>query len=169
MAPNFLSKFVKANGSPNDPSHPRARTISDIADLRARKAANSIDTVKSVTPSLILTTENSNSPQQPSTPGSLHRSDSPRRSRSRTTTPATPQKELNDSINMPLTSSPEAVLSTSPPMGLGIDLGPLPQVPEPALSHQPAVSKETNGSGVEHLIKKKFSTKSLKSLKGNKA
>ncbi|KAL5519424.1 hypothetical protein ACEPAH_1107 [Sanghuangporus vaninii] len=163
MAPNFLSKFVKANDS-----HPRSRTISDVGDIRGRQSVSSIFEAKVNTPpSVILTTENNNSPVAPSTPGSLHRQDSPRRSRSATTTPSTPPKDLKDVTSIPQTMSPESVPSGSPEVGLGIDLGQLPKLPEPVLSHPPGLPKESNSNmnGVNHLAKRKTSSKSLKSLK----
>ncbi|OCB89012.1 hypothetical protein A7U60_g3819 [Sanghuangporus baumii] len=160
MAPNFLSKFVKANDG-----HPRSRTISDVGEIRGRRSASGTFEAKVNTPpSVILTTENNNSPVAPSTPGSLHRQDSPRRSRSATTTPSTPPKDLNDVTSIPQTMSPESVPSGSPEMGLGIDLGQLPKLPEPVLSHPPGLPKESNSNmnGVNHLAKRKTSSKSLK-------
>ncbi|EJC98764.1 uncharacterized protein FOMMEDRAFT_149108 [Fomitiporia mediterranea MF3/22] len=166
MAPNFLSKFVKANGD----SHPRARTISDIGDIRGRSASSSIDS-KALPPSVVLTTENSDSPVAPSTPGSLHREDSSsRRARSVTLTPSSQSKDLPDIVSFPQTTSPEGAVPANPSMGLGIDLGQLPQLPEPALashhSGMPMESSTTNG--VEPVVKRKLSSKSLKSLKGQK-
>ena len=165
MAPNFLSKFVKANDG-----HPRSRTISDVGDIRARRSVSSaFESKVNSPPSVVLTTDNSNSPVAPSTPGSLHRQDSPRKSRSTMNTPSTQSKELKEVVDMPQTMSPENV-PVSPEMGLGIDLGQLPKLPEPVLSQPPGFPKESNGNlnGVNHQAKRKVSSKSLKSLKNQR-
>ncbi|KAH8110583.1 hypothetical protein DFH11DRAFT_1619082 [Phellopilus nigrolimitatus] len=165
MAPNFLSKFVKSNGSLASPDHSRSRTSSDASASRAR----TIDTA-GLMPKLVLTDDDSNSPVQPSTPGSLHRQDSTgaRRTRSASLTasdrtrptPTTPRiKAAEDITDTPRTSSSDSALSTNAAMGLGVDLGQPAQPP----SGLPKESSSSNG--FESIIRRKLSSKSLKSLK----
>ncbi|KAI5120801.1 hypothetical protein M0805_002428 [Coniferiporia weirii] len=175
MAPNFLSKFVKSSStlSPGSDYSGRSRTSSDASALRHGRTisgATSLDTASLATPSLVLTTDNSDSPEQPATPGSIHRSDSQRerRARSVSLTPSnrsrpspisTPRKTAQDIIDMPHTTSPESAVPFGSTMGLGIDLGqPLPGLPKESLS----------SDGVADMLRHKQSSKSLKSLKAQK-
>ncbi|THH09336.1 hypothetical protein EW145_g2094 [Phellinidium pouzarii] len=165
MAPNFLSKFVKTNTalSPEN-NHTRSRTSSDIGPLRARTVSDAL----SITPSLVLTRDNGDSPVQPTTPGSLHRSDSPRSKRSRSASPAvsvrsrpspvtTPRREAQALLDMQCTTSPENVMRANDTMGLGIDLG------QPR-SNLPSDTSSSNGDMLKH----KHSSKSLKSVRSAK-
>lgn len=175
MAPNFLSKFVKTNGSlaPAN-NHQRVRTTSDIGPHRASTIAGPIDA--STTPSLILTNEN-DSPVQPSTPGSLHRSDSPhgRRARSASLSPSDRsrilRKESRESTLVETERTQSAPSSTGNTganeveegsMGLGIDLGLPANSNVSPLSHAPGLPAEASVSnGIENMIRRKFSSRSL--------
>lgn len=174
MAPNFLSKFVKSNGTlapfPSDGSSTdsRSRTSSDSGYhiQRGRTISGAIDTSLTSPPNFVLTSEN-DSPLQPSTPGSLHRKGSPasssgqrgtsvspaRSDRSRPTPISTPRKAATELVDMPHTTSPESDL---PSRGPSLDA---------TFQNLNASSLNTIVGGHDNLLKHKTSSKSLRSLR----
>lgn len=175
MAPNFLSKFVKSNGTLGGPlssdstsNGTRSRTPSDAGSYlqRGRTISGAIDTnTISSPPNLVLTTEN-DSPIQPSTPGSLHRAGSPasskkrgtsaspaRSDRSKPTPISTPRKAATELFDMPHTTSPE---SEPPSRGASLD----------ATAQTLTVSSfGTIIAGNDNPLRHKSSSKSLRSLR----
>lgn len=177
----FLSKFVNRNSpslSAND-AEGRSRTISDAGPLRSRTVSAAISTD---VPSFTLTSENGDSPVQPSTPGSLHRSNSrgssnERRGRAeslsaveRTSShpsltssgsPLNPRKSLDPNIS---TARPGSSGSgSSAVQGLDIDLGTSEtKIGAQAAATQDNASASANTNGLDRL-RHKLSSKSLKS------
>ncbi len=174
MAPNFLSKFVKSNGtlspSSNIDGHTRARTLSDVSSIpRGRTISNA-----KPNPKVVLTAEGDDDQKQPSMPGSIHRSSSPRDRRprseslsrsvhsgsSRPTPISTPRKSATEVIEMPHTTSPE---SDEFPFGgqlqgLGVDLGRTPTAPNHGSTIVPAPA-----AADQHTLNHRTSSKSLTS------
>ena len=181
MAPNFLSKFVKSSATlgpeQHHHHHPRSRTTSEvlprgrtISDARDANTTTQNTTQLQTDVQVVLTTDASDSPIQPSTPGSLHRADSPhvnqtrsasltRSDRSRATPISTPRKAATDIVDMPHTTSPTEAEIHGPSAvnGLRMDLG------LSASASMPAVPS-TSAVGGEGGVKKKTSSRSLRSL-----
>ena len=135
----------------------------------------------------MLTSENSDSPVQPLTPGSLHRPDSfstysvPNRGgastgtngtasarhssdRSRSTPISTPRRVIHDLADMPHTTSPESDVSATAMMGLGIDLGAGQHVngtPSAGGNNPTSSNYNSFGAGGEETLRHKTSSKSL--------
>ena len=171
----FLSKFVNKNHPSLSPEpEGRSRTISDVGPVRSR-TVSALGT--SDIPSLTLTSENGDSPMQPSTPGSLHRTNSKEsggghRGRAESlsvverkhSNSSLTASQLNPNANMGSRASTAVSGSSASPAvtGLGIDLG---ASDETNATQQAAVTPDSASasSGGLGRLRHKHSAKSLKS------